>query len=121
MVERVGPRMRFTVAISDPAQGEQLAPRIKQAVNWLDPFREVNLAWEHADAAIPECEPDGYPFRLELGTHTLLRHKVNLVFALCAQADALMQQGHSAEAGRLLWEAALLEPQAGFIQARLRP
>jgi hypothetical protein len=45
---------------------------------------------------------------------------MNLIFALCAQADALTDRGYAAEAKRLLFEAALLEPEAGFVRDRLQ-
>ena len=41
---------------------------------------------------------------------------MNFIFATCGQAGILIQRGYAAEAKRLLWEAALLEPGAGFIQ-----
>jgi hypothetical protein len=44
---------------------------------------------------------------------------MNLIFALCGQADELIAKGYTTEADRLLREAALLEPQADFIQERL--
>ena len=45
---------------------------------------------------------------------------MNLIFATCGQADALVERGYNAEAKRLLFEAALLEPAAGFIRERLK-
>lgn len=44
---------------------------------------------------------------------------MNLIFATCAWADALTEHGHAAEAKRLLYEAALLEPEAGFVRDRI--
>jgi hypothetical protein len=62
---------------------------------------------------------EGYPFKLELDNGCLPRHKMNLIFALCGHADDLLARGFGAEAKRLLLEAALLEPQAEFVQARI--
>jgi hypothetical protein len=45
---------------------------------------------------------------------------MNLIFATCRQADALMERGYTADAKRLLQEAAMLEPAAGFIWERIR-
>jgi hypothetical protein len=45
---------------------------------------------------------------------------MNLLFATCGQADALAERGYVAEAKRLLYEAAMLEPQAGFVQERIK-
>jgi hypothetical protein len=61
-----------------------------------------------------------YPFRVERDSSSLPRHKLNLIFATCAQADALVERGLSAEAQRLLYEIALLEPQAGIVRDRIK-
>jgi hypothetical protein len=45
---------------------------------------------------------------------------MNLLFATCGQADALAEMGRSAEAKGLLLEAAMLEPEAGFIQDKIK-
>ena len=45
---------------------------------------------------------------------------MNLIFAACGQADALVERGFSAEARRLLDEAALLEPDAGIVRDRIK-
>jgi hypothetical protein len=45
---------------------------------------------------------------------------MNLLFALCGQADAFIAKGFIAEARRLLSEAAMLEPNADFIQERIK-
>jgi hypothetical protein len=63
---------------------------------------------------------DGYPFFLERDCSIFPRHKMNLLFALCGQADALITKGFIAEARRLLFEAAILEPNAGFIKERIK-
>ena len=44
---------------------------------------------------------------------------MNLLFATCALADALTARGYRGEAKRLLYEAAMIEPAAGFIQERI--
>ena len=45
---------------------------------------------------------------------------MNLLFATCAQADALIGSGRTAEAKQLLLEAAILEPEAGFVRDRIK-
>ena len=45
---------------------------------------------------------------------------MNLFFALCGQADAFIGSGCTVEAKRLLLEAAMLEPEAGFIRDRIK-
>ncbi len=45
---------------------------------------------------------------------------MNLIFATCSRADALADMGHTSEAKRLLVEAAMLEPEAGFIRGRIK-
>lgn len=61
-----------------------------------------------------------YPFKVERDGGDLPRHKMNLLFATCGQADALAEMGRSAEAKGLLLEAAMLEPEAGFIQDKIK-
>jgi hypothetical protein len=62
----------------------------------------------------------GYPFKAEFDGSSLLRHRMNLIFAACGQADALVEKGYVSEAKRLLSEAAILEPNASFVWERLR-
>ena len=62
----------------------------------------------------------GYPFRLVVDSNNLPRHKMNLLFALVAQADDLTARGFVAEARRLLQEAVLLEPGADFVSDRIK-
>jgi hypothetical protein len=45
---------------------------------------------------------------------------MNLLFATCGQADALIASGYITEAKRLLFEAAMVEPEAGFIRERIK-
>ena len=69
---------------------------------------------------MPEIQPEGYPFQAEHDVGTLTQHRMHLIFALCGQVDALTDRGYTAEAKRLLLEAALLEPQAEFIRDRFK-
>jgi tetratricopeptide (TPR) repeat protein len=119
-IERMSSRTRYTVSTFDPAQTIQLTPRLKLAIATLAPFHEVYIDWINADAHAPEIQPGDYPFQAERDGGTLTRHRMNLIFALCAQADALTDRGYAAEAKRLLFEAALLEPEAGFVRDRLQ-
>ena len=119
-IERVAPRTRYTVSAFDPAEANKLTPRLKLAMKSLAPFQETHIDWISSEASMPEIQPEGYPFQAERDAGTLTRHRMNLIFALCGQADALTARGHTAEAKRLLFEAALLEPQAEFVRDRLK-
>ncbi len=79
------------------------------------PFQEIHIDWVNHDAPAPVIEPEGYPFRVERDASSLPRHKMNLIFPACGQADALLERGFTAEARRLLYEAALLEPEATIV------
>jgi len=83
------------------------------------PFRDIYIDVVPHGSTEPELEPDGYPFRVERDSGSLPRHKMNLIFATCGQADALLQGGYVAEAKRLLLEAAMLEPAAAFVRERI--
>lgn len=65
-------------------------------------------------------QAEGYPFKAEYDASCLMRHKMNLIFASCWQADALAGRGYITEAKRLLAEVVLLEPNASFVSERLR-
>jgi len=67
-----------------------------------------------------EIELQGYPFFPEFDGGSLPRHRMNLIFATCSHADALMHEGYLNEAKRLLTEAAVIEPNAEIVQERLR-
>ncbi len=77
------------------------------------------------ETKIPDTRSDlesvcyGYPFKAELDAGTLPRHKMNLIFATCGRADALIEMGYLREAKRLLCEAALVEPEVRFIRERI--
>lgn len=119
-IESVGFRTRYTVSTFSPEQPAQVSQRLKLAIDTFAPFRKVYIDWVKAGAPMPEIQPEGYPFQAERDATALIRHRMNLIFALCGLADELIAKGCTAEAKRLLWEAALLEPQADFIQERLK-
>jgi len=119
-IERAGPRTRYTVSALDPAHASQSTARLKAAMKAFAPVQEIHVDWVSHDAPRPEIQPDGYPFRAERDVGSLPRHKMNLIFATCGQADALVERGHISEARRLLSEAAMLEPQASFVWERLK-
>ncbi len=119
-IERAGSRTRYTVSSSAPQQAGQATRRLKGAVQSFAPFHDLYVDWVAHDTPKPEPQPAGYPFRAEFDGGNLVRHKLNLIFATCAQADALVGRGYRLEAKRLLWEAAMLEPEAGMITERLR-
>lgn len=84
------------------------------------PFQEIYIGWVSSDAPAPGIPPGGYPFKAELGGGSLTRHKMNLLFATCGQAEELIAKGYIAEAKRLLFEAAMLEPEADFVRDRIK-
>jgi tetratricopeptide (TPR) repeat protein len=120
-VERVGPRTRYTVsALAEAAQASEATARLKTAIQASAPFEEIYMDWLSHDALPPEIQSEGYPFRVERDAGDLPRHKMNLIFATCARADALVESGYAAEAKQLLLEAAMLEPAASFVWERLK-
>jgi tetratricopeptide (TPR) repeat protein len=119
-IERATNRARYVVSALDPARAEQITPRLKQALSTLAPYQESYIAWVSNAAPAPEIQPDGYPFFPDRDAGSLTRHRMNLLFATCGEADALLAQGYTAEAKRLLNEAAMLEPRADIIQHRLK-
>ena len=72
------------------------------------------------ESPAPAIPQEGYPLRLEIDASSLPRHKMNLIFATCGQADALMEKGYHLKAKRLLSEALMLEPQANIVAERLK-
>jgi hypothetical protein len=120
MVERVGPRTRFTVGSYDLERLRDVLPRLKAALKERAPFHEVHIDMVSAETSKPEAQIGGYPFRPEFDGGSVIRHKMNLIIATCGQADALVERGYFAEAGRLLSEAAMLEPQADVVTDRLK-
>ena len=120
IIERAGPRTKYTASTFEPERARQTTPRLKAAMAAFAPFHEVYLDWVTPDSPTPESQPGRYPFQAEFDGGTLVRHKMNLVFATCAQADALVGRGYRLEAKRLLAEAAMLEPAAGMVLERLK-
>jgi tetratricopeptide (TPR) repeat protein len=118
-IERSGPRTRYTLSALDPAQASQNTSRLKAAVNAFAPLQDIYIDWVSLETPAPEVQPDGYPFRLEIDSSSLPRHKMNLLFATCAQADALIEKGFHLEAKQLLSEALMLEPEAGIVLKKL--
>ena len=119
-VDRVANRTRYVVTGNfDDEQVKQVVPRLEQALNWFRSFQETHLDLIRADAPAPEIQPGGYPFGVERDIGPMIRHRMNLIFALCGQADELIERGNQALAKELLLEASLLEPRAQFIQNRL--
>ena len=119
-IERATNRTRYTVSAMNPAQADQITPRLKQALSTLAPFQESYIAWISSEAPAPRLEPEGYPFFPDRDAGNLMRHRMNLLFATAGHADALITQGQTAGAKQLLSEAALLEPRADFIQDRIK-
>jgi hypothetical protein len=119
-IERSGPRTRYLVSAFDPDHARQMSPRLIAATKSFAPFQDTYIDWIGPESPSPEIQAHGYPFEAEFDGGTLLRHKMNLIFATCGQADALVQMGHRLEARRLLTEVAMLEPAAGIVAERLK-
>jgi hypothetical protein len=119
-IERAGPRTKYVVSSFEPGRTSQTTPRLKLAINAFVPFHEVYLDWISHDSPRPEPWPQGYPFNAEFDGGSLIRHKMNLIFATCGLSDRLIARGYRAEAKRLLWEANLTEPAAEIVTERLR-
>lgn len=118
-VERAMNRTRYTASTRAADFSNQCTPQLRAALKNFIPFQEPYLDWIDAEAPAPQMPAEGYPFRLVVDNNSLPRHKMNLLFALVAQADALCSRGSQAEARRLLQEAAMLEPRAEFVQQKL--
>ena len=118
--EKSGPRIKYTVATFDAANVSHTVPRLKAAMNAFAPFLDFYMDWTTLESPIPEPWPEGYPFQAEFDGSNLQRHKMNLIFATCNHADALIKKGYIQEAKRLLWEAAMVEPEAPCIQDRIK-
>lgn len=119
-IERAASRTRYTVlGTVDAAQVNQVVPRLKQALDIFRPIQETYLDWIRSEASVPGIQPEGYPFQAERDSGALVRHRLNLIFALCGQADDLIERGYLAVAKQLLLEANLLEPKAEFIRDKL--
>ena len=119
-IERSASRTRYTASAMDAARAIQITPQLKSAIKGFVPYQDTYLDWVTQESPQPDVQTDGYPFRIELDGSSLPRHKMNLIFATCCQADALVQRGFTPEARRLLTEAAMLEPNAGIVLERLR-
>jgi len=119
-IERSGSRTRYTLCAPEAGDVSQRVAQLKTAIHALIPFHEVYIDWVKRESPVAETQPEGYPFKVELGGGSLLRHRMNLIFATCGQADALADKGYVFEARRLLAEAAVLEPNASFVSERLR-
>lgn len=119
-IERSASRTRFTVSASDPAQALELTSRLKSELSTFAPLQETYIDWISSESTMPGIQPEGYPFRAERDAGALPRHRMNLIFSLCARADELAIQGHVAEARQLLLEANLFEPNADPVRERLR-
>lgn len=116
-IERSAGRARYSVWAQDPINTPQIIQQLKEAIEALGSVREVYINWSTNPPPVQSQE--GYPFQLERDSSSYTRHKMNLLFATTGRADALLADGCDAEARRLLCEAALLEPQADFIQERI--
>jgi hypothetical protein len=119
-LEHSGPRTRYTVSALDPALASQVTPRLKAAMNAFAPFQEIYIDWISPAAPSPESPSEAQAAMAEIDGGSLPRHKMNLIVATCGQADALVENGRAAEARRWLFEAAMLEPEAGIVWDRIK-
>jgi hypothetical protein len=117
-IDRASNRTRYIVSTSDPQQATQITPRLKQAVSVFAPLQETYIDWIRSN-----YERSPYDQRLSAFDQQFLepltRHRMNLIFSLCAYADEMATRGYVAEAKRLLFEANLLESKAEFVREKL--
>lgn len=118
-IERATNRARYTISGPVPPNVGPICDRLKLESKKIAPFQDFYFDWI-SNAAPSQPIQEGYPFFLERGTTHFLRHKMNLLFSLCAAADTLIANGSSAEGRQFLTEAATLEPNAQFIQERIQ-
>jgi hypothetical protein len=119
-IERAASRTRYTASTQNPTQAIEATPRLKAALEAFAPSQDFYIDWLRHESPAPAIHPEGYLFRLEIDASSLPRHKMNLIFATCGQADALIEKGYRVEAKRLLSEALMLEPQANILVERLK-
>ena len=62
-IERVGTRVRYTASVFDPAQAEQLTPRLMLALKTFAPFQDNYLGWISSERPAPEIQPEIIRFR----------------------------------------------------------
>ncbi len=117
--ERSGSRTRYTIIAPEPSNLSETVSKLKTAMHAIVPFQDVYIDWISHEAPNAEMPPEGYPFKAEFDASCLLRHKLNLIFATCAQADVFIAKGYKPEAKRLLAEAAILEPAADIVWEKL--
>jgi tetratricopeptide (TPR) repeat protein len=120
MIERVGPRVKYMVSAFDAAFTSQSTPRLKATMKSVAPFHEVYMDWVTPEWKGPEPAAEGYPFEPEFDATALVRHRMNLIFATCGRADALVARGFLEEAKRLLNEVAMMEPGAECLMERIK-
>jgi len=118
-IERAASRTRYTASTQNPTQAIEATPRLKAALEAFAPSQDFYIDWVRHESPAPAIQPEGYPLRLEIDASSLPRHKMNLIFATCGQADALIEKGFHHEAKRLLSEALMLEPEASIVLERL--
>lgn len=98
VVERATNRVRYTASAFDPAQAQQITPRLKLAMSAFAPFQESHVDWISSKRSTPEIASEGYPFQIERESGSLTRHRMNLLFATggsCGCADCLRPPGRS--------------------------
>jgi len=118
-IERATNRVRYAISGPVPDNVGSICDRLKIEIKKIAPLHESFFCWVN-NPAPPLPIQEGYPFFPERGSCPFLRHKMNLLFSLCGAADALIASGCIPEAQGLLSEAALLEPNADFIQERIQ-
>jgi tetratricopeptide (TPR) repeat protein len=118
--ERSGPRTRYTISVPAASDVSEVAEELRAAMKTFAPFHDVYMDWVVQESPSDVNRLSGYPFKAEFDGSSLLRHRMNLIFAACGQADALVEKGYGSEAKRVLSDAAMLEPNASFVWERLR-
>lgn len=82
ITERAAGRVRYTVIVPDPASFVNNLERLKSGLKSVAPYQESYF--DVATGRLPAAESqEGYPFSIERDSSNFIRHKMNLLFALC--------------------------------------
>lgn len=119
-IERAACRIRYAIATPVTNNVPERVARLKAAMESYAAYSEIYFDWTSVETVATEPLPEGCAFKFELDAGNQPRHRLNLIYATCAYADELVEQGYGNEARRLLQEALLLEPAAEIVRERLR-
>src|SRR2546421_5607225 len=100
-IERSASRTKYTINAPVPADVAQTVSGLKEAMRALAPFQDVYIDWVSQPTDDSGGKSEGYPFKAEFDAGSVVRHKMNLIFATCGWADNLIAKSYKREARRL--------------------